>query len=54
MLVSLTAAGRDAVTPPPSAWPPRVRRVRDHLTPAEQEQAAALCAGSPTSLEDEL
>ena len=40
--VALTAAGRDAVDAAAARVAARRARVRDHLTPAEQEQAAAL------------
>ena len=42
VLVSLTAAGRDAVRAAAARVGAARARVRDHLTPAEQEQAAAL------------
>ena len=52
VLVSLTAAGHDAVHAAAERVAASRARVRDHLTPAEQEQAAALLRRLATIVED--
>ena len=54
VLVSLTAAGRDAVHAAAARVGAARARVRDHLSPAEQEQAAALLRRLATIVEDQL
>ena len=54
VLVSLTPAGRDAVGAAAARVGAARARVRDHLTPAEQEQAAALLRRLATIVEDQL
>jgi DNA-binding MarR family transcriptional regulator len=52
VLVSLTAAGRDAFDAAAERVAAGRARVRDHLTPAEQEQAAALLRRLATIVEE--
>ena len=52
--VALTEGGRDAVATAGRQVAERRARVRDHLTPAEQEQAAVLLRRLATIVEDQL
>ena len=52
VLVSLTPSGRDALSVAAKGVAAGRARVRDHLTPAEQEQAAALLRRLATIVED--
>jgi DNA-binding MarR family transcriptional regulator len=54
VLVSLTAAGREAVHAAAERVAAARARVRDQLTPAEQEQAAALLRRLATIVESQL
>ena len=54
VLVSLTGAGREAVAKAADRVAAGRARVRDHLTPAEQQQAAVLLRRLATIVEDEL
>src|SRR5215218_1125168 len=54
VLVSLTPAGREAVDAAAERVAAARARVRDHLTPAEQEQAAALLRRLASIVEDQL
>jgi len=54
VLVSLTAAGRDAVGAAAERVAAARARVRDRLTPAEREQAAALLRRLAAIVEDQL
>jgi DNA-binding MarR family transcriptional regulator len=54
VLVSLTPAGRDAVHAAAERVAAARARVRDHLTPDEQDQAAALLRRLAEIVEDQL
>jgi len=54
VLVSLTPAGREAVDAAAERVAAARARVRDRLTPAEQEQAAALLRRLASIVEDQL
>ena len=54
VLVSLTAAGREAVQAAAGRVAAGRARVRDHLTPTEQEQAAVLLRRLAAIVEDQL
>ena len=54
VLVSLTETGREAAREAAPRVAARRARVRDHLTAAEQEQAAVLLRRLATIVEEEL